>query len=172
MYTCWCEVNAHRSEVITCKAHYFNTKYTRLLLILSDPIYHINCDTTKATTTIMAIYDNIRTASDAPPVVTTQEELTTTISVFLASAELAAQPGTPPTYKPTFLAIIDPYLTSINITTREGINTYKTMVNLDHAWTRKALSFETATCMLDIFKDKEIQYGLDDILESPSMVLA
>ena len=62
-----------------------------------------------------------------------------------------------------FLAIIDPYLTNINLTNLEGIKTYKKMIKLDNACIRQHVSVKTATHMMDIFKDKEIQYGLDDI---------
>ena len=111
----------------------------------------------------MAITNNNLTKASAPPVAPTLEYLTATIEVFLASAAAAAQPDAPSTNKPTFLAVIDLYLTSINITTQEGINTYKTMINLDHAWICQTISIETATHMIDLFKDKDTQYGLDDI---------
>ena len=37
------------------------------------------------------------------------------------------------------------------------------MIKLDNACIRQHVSVKTATHMMDIFKDKEIQYGLDDI---------
>ena len=115
----------------------------------------------------MAISDNNRTAASAPPVVPTQEELTATIAVLLASAAAAAQPDAPSIYKPTFLAVIDPYSTSINLTIREGINTYKTMINPDHDWICQTVSIKTSTCMMDLFNHNEIQCGLDDIFRVP-----
>ena len=63
----------------------------------------------------MAIYDNTHTTSSATPVVPTQEYLTKKIVVLLASAAAAAQSDAPSTNKPTVLAVIDTYLTSINI---------------------------------------------------------
>ena len=71
----------------------------------------------------MATADNNPTAASALPVVPTPEELTATTSVLLASVAAATQSDAPSTNKPTFLSIIDPYSTSINITTQEGINT-------------------------------------------------
>ena len=114
----------------------------------------------------MAITKNTRTVASAPPIVLNQEELTDTISVLLASAA-AAHPDAPSTYKPTFSAVIDSYYMSINITTREGINTYKTMIKPDHACICWTVYIKTATHMMDLFKDKEIQYGLDDIFRVP-----
>ena len=84
----------------------------------------------------MNIADNTCTTSSAPTVVPTQDELTVTIAVLLASAAAVAQPEAPSTYKPTFSAVIDPYLKIINLTTREEINTYKMIINRDHACIR------------------------------------
>ena len=115
----------------------------------------------------MDIANNTHTAASDPPVVPTQEELTVTMSVLLVSTVAAAQPDATSTYKPTFLAVIDPYSTSINLTSIEGVNTYKTMIKPDHAWICQTVSVETATRMMDIFKDKEIQYGLDKKFRFP-----
>ena len=115
----------------------------------------------------MAIADNTCTAASDTTIVPTQEDLTSTIVVLLASAAAAAQPDVPSTYKPTLSAVIDPYSTIINIATREGVNTYKTMIKPDHAWIHQTVSVETDTRMIDLFKDKEIQYGLDNILRVP-----
>ena len=116
----------------------------------------------------MSISDNTRTAAGASSIVPTQEELTATIEVLFARAASSSQPGTLPTYKPTLLAVIGPYSTSINLTTREGINTYKTIIKPDHAWICQTVSVEMDTHMMDLFKDKEIQYGLDDIFRVPN----
>ena len=66
--------------------------------------------------------------------------------------------------------MIYPYSISINLTTWEGINSYKKIINPDNACIRQTVSVETATCMMDLFKDKEIQYGLDDIFRVPKSV--
>ena len=115
----------------------------------------------------MAIDGNTHTAASAPPVVPTQEELTTTIVVLLAIPEAAAQSDALSTNKLTFSAVIDPYLESINLNTREGINTYKKMIKPDQDWICQTLSVKTATHLMDLFKDKEIQYGLDEIFRVP-----
>ena len=36
------------------------------------------------------------------------------------------------------------------------------MIKLDHDWIRQTVSVETATHTMDIFKDKDIKYSLDD----------
>ena len=97
----------------------------------------------------------------------THEELTATIAVLIASVAAAAQSDAPSTNKPNFSVVIDTPLTSINITTEEGINNYKTMIKPDHAWISQTVSIGMATCMMDLFKDKDIQYGLDDIFRFP-----
>ena len=63
----------------------------------------------------MAIVENTCTTERALPVMPTHEELTATIAVLLASVAAAAQSDAPSTNKPTVLAVIDTYLTSINI---------------------------------------------------------
>ena len=99
--------------------------------------------------------------------VPTQEDLTDTIALLIMSMAAAAQPNASSTKKTTFLDVFNTYLTSINITTREGINTYKTMIKPVHACICKTVSVKTATHMMDLCKDKEIQYGLDGIFRIP-----
>ena len=93
----------------------------------------------------------------------THEELTATIAVLLASVAAAAQSDAPSTNKPNFSVVIDTHLTSINITTEEGINAYKTMIKPDHACIHHTFSVKTDSHTMDLFKYKYIQYGLDNI---------
>ena len=41
------------------------------------------------------------------------------------------------------------------------------MINPDHDWILQTVSVETDTCIMYLFKDKDIQYGLDNIFRVP-----
>ena len=66
---------------------------------------------------------------------------------------------------------MDPFdTTMINMTTKEGRTLWFYITKPPNDWTPCAVTVSNAELILDLFKDKCVSYGLDDVLNVPTTV--
>ena len=91
-----------------------------------------------------------------------------TIATAVAAAISAVRPASP-SYPITHSSALDPYdNTSFDVSTKEGKYAWATVTKMQDGWKPLTCSTETANQFMDLFKDRQTQFGLDNILRIPT----
>ena len=94
-----------------------------------------------------------------------------TIATAVATAMAAAQAANPPSraYLTTHSNALDPYdNASFDVSTKEGKYAWSVMTRMQDAWKLLTCSTDSANQFMDLFKDRQTQFGLDNILRIPT----
>ena len=84
------------------------------------------------------------------------------------AAAQAANPSSKP-YVITHSNALDPYdNTSFDVSTKEGKYAWSIMTKMQDGWKLLTCSTDSANQLMDLFKDRQTQFGLDNILRIPT----
>ena len=102
--------------------------------------------------------------------ITLSEDALQRISAAIATAVATAIASTPPSASPRPHSIaLDPYDTSsFDVATKEGKYQWAIMTKVQDGWKPVSCTVDSADVLMDLFKDRQTNFGLDVLLQVPT----